>query len=59
MKKETTTRHTVTISEILKALNIDGDVLKCGFNNHQGKGIKLLEREMVVITTAKKRGKKE
>ena len=53
MKEETTSKYTITLRELVKRLNISGDVLSCGFNNHE-KISDPLDREMSIVVSKKK-----
>lgn len=52
MKEETTSKYTVSVREILKSLNISGDVLSCGFNLKK-KVDDPLDRELTVVVAKK------
>lgn len=52
MKEETTSKYTVSVREILRSLNITGDVLSCGFNLKK-KINDPLNRELTVIVAKK------
>jgi hypothetical protein len=54
MKKETNTKYTVKVSELLSSLGIKGVVVSCGFNTKL-KNKSKNERELTIIVKTNKK----